>query len=120
MEKEAEKRAKSARKFIIFATFCKKNGEIFFCIILGAKFCVKINSKLQKNTAQIQNLCYNIHVEKQRILLFHKRKRKYDAFFETCSDRTGRDAWIRAENVVKEKTKCRRSMSYERLYGKCS
>ena len=53
-------------KQILFRTNDGKNLETFFCIIFEGKICVKIIPKLEKNTTQVQNMCYNI-VGKKRV-----------------------------------------------------
>ena len=36
-----------------------KKREKLFCIIFDGKICVKIIPKNEKNTTQVQNMCYN-------------------------------------------------------------
>ncbi|MBQ8734091.1 MAG: hypothetical protein IJY76_06345, partial [Anaerotignum sp.] len=59
VEKHIEKRW-------VFRIINGKKSETFFCIILQLKICVKIIPKLEKNTTQVQNMCYNI-VGKKRV-----------------------------------------------------
>lgn len=44
----------------VFGIIDGKQEEVFFCIIFQAKICVKIIPKLEKNTTQVKNMCYNI------------------------------------------------------------
>ena len=59
----------------VFRIINGKKSETFFCIILWVKICVKIIPKLEKNTTQVQNMCYNIVGKKQESVLCAKSKR---------------------------------------------
>ena len=53
------------QKDSLFAVDLEKKAKTFFCIILKGNFCVKIIPKLEKNTTQLENMCYNIHGKKR-------------------------------------------------------
>ena len=63
--KTFENRDLIVQKSMISVTYLEKKAKTFFCIILNGNFCVKIIPKLEKNTTQVQNMCYNIHGKKR-------------------------------------------------------
>ena len=62
----AYKNGKNSR---VFGINDGKKSETFFCIILQGKICVKIIPKLEKNTTQVKNMCYNIVGKKRKGVL---------------------------------------------------
>ena len=63
--KACENKVLIVQKSVISITYLEKKAKTFFCIILNGNFCVKIIPKLEKNTTQVQNMCYNIHGKKR-------------------------------------------------------
>ena len=58
----------------LFAVGLEKKAKTLFCIILNGNFCVKIIPKLEKNTTQLRNMCYNIHGKKRAEDSFIRKK----------------------------------------------
>ena len=85
VEKHIEKRW-------VFRIINGKKSETFFCIILQLKICVKIIPKLEKNTTQVQNMCYNIVGKKQEGVLCSECKCSCSkAFSSFCPNRMGQE-----------------------------
>ena len=77
---------------MLFRIIAGKKTETFFCIIFAGKICVKIIPKVEKNTTQVKNMCYNI-VGKKRVgeLCSEVKQGESKAFSSFCPNRMGQE-----------------------------
>ena len=83
---------KNVETGLVFGIFYGKKAETFFCIIFGYKICGKIIPKVEKNTTQVKNMCYNIVGKKQEGVLCSECKYGcLKAFSSFCPNRMGQE-----------------------------